>query len=284
MMVIGRRVERVSEMTGVEPGLDISRGYADSARFIDLTAPGLMARQADLRASTWIRCRIPSANLMMSDARNAHFDDCDGRAANFAGTYGPNALLEYCRWPDSSWEGAYLSGTIFARCDLSRASFVRANLFGVTFRDCIVDGADFIGADVRDIEWTGNSGSARGLLSDLELLKEVDGRIYAYRLQPLEDVIGWHGQRYEVGQEYCCDHLDTDPRRGCAAGLHVATLDWCMATAMEEIGCAADGSPAFDILRVSCAPADIIVPWTSGRFRTKSFRVEATVTPDTVRA
>lgn len=65
--------------------------------------------------------------------------------------------------------------------------------------------------------------------SPLLMLLEQPGPIRAYKLVSSQgDGIFRGGIRYEVGQEYSVDDANTDPNDDSGAGIHVATLDWCL--------------------------------------------------------
>ena len=77
---------------------------------------------------------------------------------------------------------------------------------------------------------------------------------------------------YAVGATVECAEANTDPAELCGAGLHVATLDWCLREWRE----------GFRILLIEFRPEDIacIPHGTDGKFRLHQLTVVRDITDD----
>lgn len=274
---IGTRSRMLSDaqFTGERPAWDLSRCEAEHLRLFDLDAPGLITRQANMRGSEWRNVRASKLIAPQVDISGSYFEHCHLRGADFSGAFGTVAAFIRCDLERAIFEGAFLEHATFIDCALDNATFIRASLFGAQIRRCSLARVDFLGANLRDIQWADNEApNAVGLVSDLEILRTVEQRIRGYRFVVHDASDSWHGQEYQVGSVYETGATSGDPSRGCAEGLHMGTLDWVKGVALAKFGLHADATPCFDILELSTATADIIVPWEGGRWRTRRFRVE----------
>jgi hypothetical protein len=75
------------------------------------------------------------------------------------------------------------------------------------------------------------------------------------------------GIRYEIRGEYEVQDANTDPFVACAAGINLATLDWCLRAC----------EPGYRILVAEFTAADIaaIPTATDGKFRVHRCRIVA---------
>ena len=110
--------------------------------------------------------------------------------------------------------GAYLSGANLSGAYLSGAYLSGANLFGA-----YLSGADLFGAKgINPLKCT-----------PLLMLLDQPGRIRAYKLV---NIIGQGpyngGITYVVGESYDVTDASTNVNKHCAAGINLATLDWCI--------------------------------------------------------
>jgi len=84
-------------------------------------------------------------------------------------------------------------------------------------------GADLMGADLRDA-----NGVNKLLCTPLAMLFDQPGKIRAYKLVTAEGNGPYNGGIiYEVGKTYSVENADCTEEQ-CAAGINLATLDWCM--------------------------------------------------------
>jgi hypothetical protein len=100
----------------------------------------------------------------------------------------------------------------------------------------------------------------------LLMLLDQPGPIRAYKLVTAEGTgTNYPSITYEMGGVYEAPDANTDPTIGCAAGLNVASLDWCIA----------NWSEGRRILVVEFAAADIaaIPTATDGKFRVRRLTV-----------
>ena len=141
--------------------------------------------------------------------------------------------------------GAYLGG-----------AYLRgANLEGANLRGAYLEGANLRGANLR-----GAKKINKHRCTPLTLLLDQPGKIRAYKLVNA-DFIGPYngGVEYKVGKTVSVDDANTDDTQHCAAGINIATLDWCMR----------EWQPGYRILIVEFTAADIacIPIATDGKFR-----------------
>jgi len=212
--------------------------------------------------------------FVMCDLSGALFEGVDCTEANFAGSYQQGCVYADVDLTKCNFEGAYLHSATFVRCKMDNTVFQRASLENSTFIGNVGQFTDFNHAELKDIHFTKNDFvNSFGLVSNLEILKKAGGKIIAYRFEVEDGLSPFHGVRYEVGQIYRCDNLNKNPAIGCAEGLHVATLDWCIACGYADYGVDNAGNPNFSIIEIECDPNDIFVPYEKDRFRVAEFTV-----------
>ena len=146
--------------------------------------------------------------------------------------------------------GAYLSGANLSGADLSGADLSGANLSCANLSGAYLSGADLSGAD----------GITPELSTPLLMLLDQPGKIRAYKLvnEKNEGPING-GLKYPVGKTVKVGDADSNPLQQCAAGINVATLDWCLR----------EWKPGYRILIVEFTAKDIacIPTATDGKFR-----------------
>ena len=95
----------------------------------------------------------------------------------------------------------------------------RANLTGADLTRANLSGADLYRA----------KGIIRYLTTPLYMLRDQPGPIRLYKLTNKEGHGPFRGGiTYQVGGEYAVEDADTDEDTQCAAGINLATLDWCI--------------------------------------------------------
>ena len=144
------------------------------------------------------------ANLCGANLDDAYLGD-----ANLDGAYLGNANLD----------GAYLGGANLRNANLDGANLDDANLGDANLRGAYLCGANLRGA--KDIN--------KYMTTPLYALLDQKGTITLYKLVNEVDE-GTHngGLVYTVGQSAEVDDAVTDECALCAAGINVATLDWCI--------------------------------------------------------
>ncbi len=161
-------------------------------------------RGAHLRGAYLRGAHLRGAHLRGADLRGAHLRGADLRGAHLSGAY---------------LRGAYLSGAYLSGADLSGADLRGADLSGAHLR-----GADLRGADLR-----GAKNINKNITTPLYMLIDQPGKIRAYKLVTESGEGPWNGGlKYEIGKSVKVEDACTDEDQQCAAGINIATLDWCM--------------------------------------------------------
>ena len=169
--------------------------------------------------------------------------------------------------------GANLSGANLIGADLRNADLIGADLIGADLRIAYLSGADLrnadlIGADLRGANLRGANGITPERVSPLHLYRyQLPGaELVAFKLVNANSEGPFNGGVvYRPGELVSVGNANTDPLQGCAAGINVATLDWCLREWRET----------YRILRVAFTTADIaaIPVATDGKLRLHRCRV-----------
>jgi len=141
---------------------------------------------------------------------------------------------------------AYRKGMSLERAQLQDAQLERAQLQGAWLQ--------------------GAQGICPERCTPLLMLLEQPGPIRAYKLVTPEGIDPFNGGiTYDVGETCEVAKADTDPTVHCAAGINVATLDWCLN----------EWKPGYRVLLVEFTAQDIaVIPTaTNGKFRLHRCRV-----------
>jgi len=247
-------------------GADLTRA---DLRGADLTRADLT--RADLTRADLTRADLRGAALRGADLRDADLRGADLRDADLRGADLRGAALRGADLRDADLRGAALRGADLTRADLRGAALTGADLRGAALRGADLRDADLRGADLRGADLRGAEGLNPNRLSPLRLLREQPGRIRAYKIVTAngEGIYARQGGHtpitYAVGESYAVEDADTDETHGCGAGLHVATLDWCLRKWRE----------GYRILVVEFEAADIaaIPIATDGKFRVRRLTV-----------
>jgi len=146
--------------------------------------------------------------------------------------------------------GAYLSGVNLSGADLYGANLSRADL----------SGANLSGANLSRADLSRAKGATSNHTTPLRILYEQPGPLRAYKLTR-ENGQGpqYGGITYELGKSYEVLNACEDETQHCAAGINVATLDWCLR----------EYQPGYRIFVLEFETADIaaIPDNTDGKFR-----------------
>ena len=119
---------------------------------------------------------------------------------------------------------ANLSGADLSGADLSGADLSGANLYGANLSRANLYGANLYGANLSRA-----TGVNKYLCTPLLMLLDQPGKIRAYKLVKNNGEGPYNGGiKYKVGESYSVDDANCDDPTQCAAGINLATLDWCM--------------------------------------------------------
>ena len=221
---------------------------------------------ADLPGAYLSRAYLSGADLSGADLPRAYLSGADLSGANL-----PRAYLSGADLSGANLSGADLSGADLSGADLSGANLSGANLSGANLSGADLSGADLSGANLSGANLSGaNLSGAKGVIREraipLLMLLDQPGPIRAYKVVNESGHGHIHGGiRYDMGQTYDEPRASTDVTEECGAGLHVATLDWCIR----------EWQPGFRILVVEFTATDIacIPTATDGKFRLRRLTV-----------
>ena len=127
--------------------------------------------------------------------------------------------------------GADLYGANLSGADLSGAKLSGANLSGADLYGADLSGADLSRADLSGANLSRANGISPHRTTPLLVLLDQVGKIRAYKLVTAngKSPIQSSGRLvYSKGETIEVNDANTDPAQHCAAGINVATLDWCM--------------------------------------------------------
>ena len=128
---------------------------------------------------------------------------------------------------------ANLSCANLSRANLSGANLFCANLSGANlsgaYLSCAnLSGANFSCANFSRADLSGAKGVNKNLCTPLQILLDQPSKIRAYKLVKENGEGPFNGGIiYKIGKTYSVKDADTTEEQ-CAAGINVATLDWCM--------------------------------------------------------
>ena len=148
------------------------------------------------------------------------------------------------------------------KADLQGADLWRADLQGANLRRADLQGADLRRANLQgaDLQYPDLS---------LLLLQHVNTKLRAWKYLR-GGKSPYRGCSYLPGETYTEVVFNSDCRDQCAAGLNVATLQWCLN----------DSADSNEFAEVSFYARDIVaIPLvTDGKFRVKKLKVERIIT------
>ena len=159
--------------------------------------------------------------------------------------------------------GADLRGANLRGADLREANLIGADLSSANLIGADLRGANLIGADLRSAK-----GISPALCTPLLMLHDQPGPIRAYKLVNAASVGPFNGGiTYEVGGCYEVPNACTDVSEQCAAGISLATLDWCLREWCKGYRVLVAEFYATDIAAIPTA--------TDGKFRVHRCRIVA---------
>ena len=203
-------------------------------------------RSADLSSANLRSADLSSADLSYTDLSYTDLSSADLSSAN----------LSYTDLSYTDLSSADLSYTDLRSADLSSADLRSADLRSANLRSANLSSAD--------LSYT--KGVSKYLTTSLYWLQDQVGKIRAYKLVTDKFVGPWNGGlEYQIGSTVTVDNPCEDEQQPCAAGINLATLDWCMK----------EWRPGYHILVCEFATKDIaaIPIGSGGKFRVKQCKV-----------
>jgi uncharacterized protein YjbI with pentapeptide repeats len=250
-------------------GADLSRANLYGANLYGANLSGANLSRANLSGANLSGADLSGAALSGADLYGADLYGADLSRANL---YGAN--LSGANLSGANLYGADLSGANLSGANLSGAHLSRADLYDANLSRANLSGADLSGANLSDANLSGANGAQPERCTPLLMLLDQPGSIRAYKLVTDEGIGPFNGGiTYQVGESYEVADADTNPHEHCAAGINVATLDWCLK----------EWQQGYRVLIVEFTAADIacIPTATDGKFRLHRCRVvgEKDITP-----
>jgi uncharacterized protein YjbI with pentapeptide repeats len=229
----------VAVSEALKSGADLRSANLRSADLSGANLYGASLSSADLRSANLYGADLRSADLSSADLYGASLygaslSSADLRSANLYGADLRSADLSSADLYGANLYGADLRSADLYGADLSSADLYGANLYGANLRSADLRSANLYGADLYGANLYGaNLRSAKGVSAysstPLMMLMDQPGKIRAYKLVTADGFGPFNGGlKYEVGQSVSVDDANTDAGEHCAAGVNVATLDWCI--------------------------------------------------------
>ena len=144
----------------------------------------------------------------------------------------------------------------------------RADLQGAYLQGAYLQGAYLQRAYLQGAYLQGAYGLAPERVTPLLMLLDQPGPIRAYKLVNADsEGIYNGGLKYKIGKTVEVSNANADPNTACAAGINLATLDWCLV----------EWAPGHRILICEFEAKDIaaIPTATDGKFRVRRCKVVA---------
>jgi uncharacterized protein YjbI with pentapeptide repeats len=231
---------------------------------------GKSLSEADLSRADLSGADLYGANLYGANISGANLYGANLYGANLSGADLSRANLSRADLSGADLSGADLYWADLSRANLSRADLSGANLSGADLSRADLSRADLSGADLYGANLYGAKNITKYLTTPMYILLDQIGEIRAYKLVTAERTGPTYPSiTYEVGKTYTESNFCTDESQQCAAGINLATLDWCLK----------GWRPGFRIFIASFKRKhgnddNICVPIGSdGRFRVKSCKI-----------
>ena len=228
--------------------------------YADLSSANLGSadlRSADLGSADLSSADLSSADLRYADLRSADLSSADLCYANLRYANLSSADLSSANLRSANLSYADLSSANLSSADLRSANLSYADLRSADLRYANLSSADLSSADLR---------SAKGInkyrSTPLLMLLDQPGKIRAYKLVNENFEGPFNGGIKYIGKKKIkVDDANTSDTEQCAAGINLATLDWCMA----------GWRPGYHILVAEFEAKDIaaIPIATDGKFRVR---------------
>ena len=182
--------------------------------------------RTDLSGANLSRTDLTAADLSAADLSGAYLYEANLYEANLYGANLYGANLSRADLSGANLYGADLSRANLSGANLSRANLSRANLSGANLSRANLSRADLTGANLY-----GTNGLRPLCVQPLLMLYDQPGKIRAYKLVTADGIspMQTSGQlKYEIGKTIEVDDASSDATKLYAAGINVATLDWCI--------------------------------------------------------
>jgi hypothetical protein len=216
---------------------------------------------ADLSEANLSEAYLSGANLSRANLSEANLSEADLSGAYLSGANLSGAYLSGANLSGANLSGANLSGANLSGANLSGADLSRANLSEANLSEAYLSGANLSRANLH-----GATGITPERCTPLLMLLDQPGAIRAYKLVTAAGVGPFNGGiTYKVGKSYEVKDAETDPTEQCAAGINLATLDWCLMNWQK----------GWRVLIAEFTAADIacIPTATDGKFRVHRCRI-----------
>ncbi len=177
-----------------------------------------------------------------------------------------NADLRYADLRSADLRSADLRSANLRSADLSSADLRSADLRSADLRSADLRSADLRYADLRSADLSSAKGIDKNLCTPLRILFDQPSKIRAYKLVNECGEGPWNGGiKYEKGKTLQVKDANKDESIQCAAGINLATLDWCMK----------EWRTGFRILIAEFTKKDIacIPTATDGKFRVSKCKI-----------
>jgi hypothetical protein len=233
--------------------------YRADLSYADLSSADLC--YANLCSANLSYANLCYANLCSANLSYADLSSADLRSANLR-----YANLRYANLSSADLSSADLSYADLSSADLSYADLSSADLCSADLRSANLRYADLSSADLSSANLSYAKGIIPQFVSPLHMLLEQPAAIRAYKLVKPDGTGPYNGGViYRVGEDIEVKDADTNPNESCAAGINVATLDWCLREWQE----------GYRILVVEFVKEDIacIPTATDGKFRLRKCKV-----------
>jgi hypothetical protein len=235
---------------------EIKNRFDGSIIFTIETTSGRLAVEAAVKSKT----NLSSADLRYANLRSADLSSADLSSANLS-----YADLRSADLSSANLSYADLRYANLRSADLSSANLSYADLRYADLRSADLSSADLRSADLRSADLRSAEGINKFRCTPLTILLDQVGKIRAYKLVTDKNEGPFNGGIiYEKGKSYSVDNADCSDEQ-CAAGISLATLDWCMMNYQA----------GFKILIVEFTAKDIasIPIATDGKFRVHRCKV-----------
>jgi len=199
---------------------------------------------ADLSGANLSGTDLSGANLYRTNFYRTNLSETDLSGTNLSGTNLSGATLSGTDLSGADLSEADLSEANLSGTDLCRTNFYRTNLSEADLSGADLSGADLSGADLSgtdlcrtnfyrtnlsETNLSGTTGINPYMTTPLFLFNDQIGKIRAYKLvNSKQEGIYKGGIVYKIGQTVSVKNACTDKTQQCAAGISLATLDWCI--------------------------------------------------------
>jgi len=208
----------------VKSGADLSGAnlFGKNLSRADLTEANLTRADlfgANLSGADLFRANLSGANLTETNLSRADLTEANLSGANLTG-----ANLSRADLTETNLTEANLSRANLSRADLTEANLTRADLFRAN-----LSGADLTEVNLSRADLTGAESINKFRCTPLTILQDQPGKIRAYKLVNATNQGPYNGGIvYAQGKKHKVENADTDDSKQCAAGISLATLDWCI--------------------------------------------------------